>query len=130
VSKMDEIKGKIKRDPRSTLMGNLEKTNINVNENNNIDVNVHNNVHDNVDINNNVNKNDNISVNVDYLKELVEGKVKNKKDELINTGIYFEPQVYSVLMAYAKKGGRGAKSRIVNDTLKSTFIQMGLMKDE
>jgi hypothetical protein len=126
VSKMDEIKGKIKRDPRSTLMGDTQKNNNNINVDNNMDINVHDNVH----VNKNVNKNDNISVNVDYLKELVEGKVKNKKDELINTGIYFEPKVYSVLMAYAKKGGRGAKSRIVNDTLKSTFIQMGLMEDE
>jgi hypothetical protein len=125
VSKVNDIKGKIRRDARSTLMGGAVDNN-----NTNIDVNVHNNVHDNVHVNNNVNENENISVNVNYLKELVEGKGRKKKDELINTGIYLEPKVHSVLMAYAKKGGRGAKSKIVNDTLKSTFIQMGLLEDE
>lgn len=79
----------------------------------------------------NVNKNEVIDVNTredvnDYLDKLAAGEIK-KGSNLILTGVYLEPQVLNVLNKYAKLGGRGAKSKIVNDVLKSNFLEKGLM---
>ncbi|MEN8702459.1 hypothetical protein [Bacillus infantis] len=84
------------------------------------------NVNDNINVNNNVHVNNNEDGSL--LSELVSGKkAKKKSDSLINSGIYFEPDVYEVLQSLAKKGGRGAKSRIVNESLRKEFIAAGLL---
>jgi hypothetical protein len=120
VSRADDIKSKIqntkRRDPRGSLMG----TTPNENKNENI------NVDDNINVNNNVHVNNNQGGSL--LSELVSGKkTKKKSDSLINSGIYFEPDVYEVLQSLAKKGGRGAKSRIVNESLRKEFIAANLL---
>lgn len=118
MSKENDIRNKIKgaRDPRRNLMGGASTTEEN-NINNNVNENINNNVNVNVDINDNQN----------FLNDLVSGKAKKKADTLINSGVYFEPEVYSILMTLAKRGGRGAKSKIVNDALKAAFKNAGLM---
>lgn len=121
MSRADDIKNKIqntkRRDPRGSLMGTTETEENNKNVNVNDNVNVNNNVH--------VNKNEDGSL----LSELVSGKkTKKKSDSLINAGIYFEPDVHEVLQSLAKKGGRGAKSRIVNESLRKEFIAAGLLQ--
>ncbi|HER2025570.1 hypothetical protein LCL90_22860 [Bacillus infantis] len=120
MSRADDIKSKIqntkRRDPRGSLMGPapIEE------ENKNVDVN------DNINVNNNVHVNNNEDGSL--LSELVSGKkTKKKSDTLINSGIYFEPDVYEVLQSLAKKGGRGAKSRIVNESLRKEFIAANLL---
>jgi len=114
VSKTDDFKNKIRkgsRDARSELMGSETDGNVNIN----------------VNINDDVNINNNENVNNDFLNQLVRTKPKKKSDSLINSGVYFEEEVFSILMDLAKKGGRGAKSRIVNDALKVAFKNAGLM---
>jgi hypothetical protein len=120
VSKADEFKDKIRsrgNKARGELMGPV---NVDVNE----DVNVNNNV--NVDVNNH----DNVHTEIPYLNRLANAATppKKKLDSLINSGVYFEKEVFDILMDLAKKGGRGAKSRIVNDALKEAFKNAGLMK--
>lgn len=85
----------------------IVNNNINVNKNEVNDVNNRENVHD-------------------YLDKLAAGDIK-KGSNLILTGVYLEPQVLNVLNKYAKLGGRGAKSKIVNDVLKSNFLEKGLL---
>lgn len=59
-------------------------------------------------------------------KLLVEGK-KKKKDDLVLTGIYLQPDLAHILDSLGKKGGRGAKSRIVNEALRKVFTEKGLL---
>lgn len=86
------------------------------------------------DINNN---NDNVNVDVnleqnsanndsDFLDTILEGKKKNK-NELVLTGIYLQPDLAHLLDKLGKQGGRGAKSRIVNDALRKVFNEKGLL---
>jgi UTP-glucose-1-phosphate uridylyltransferase len=113
VSKKDNFKDKIKgtqRNARSVLM---DDTNENVNDNINVYIN------DNVDNNNNIDN--------DFLNQLVQKPApKKKSDSLINSGVYFEEDVFKILMDLSRKGGRGTKSRIVNDALKVAFKNAGL----
>lgn len=122
-------------------VNNHADKNTNKNVNNNVNNNVHNNVHvnehdnthnnDNKNIDNNENINENINNNNNsFLNELVSGKPKRKSDTLVNSGIYFEPDIYKVLQDLAKKGGRGAKSKIVNESLRKDFIAAGLLPDK
>jgi hypothetical protein len=129
VSKQSETFNKIRanqnKNPRAALMGGIpdSKENVNVNKNDNVNVDVNKNDNDNVNVNNNVD----VNVNNDFLNDLVKEKPKKKSDSLTNSGIYFEEEVYKILMGLAKKGGRGAKSKIVNDALKVAFKNAGLM---
>ena len=63
-----------------------------------------------------------------FLTNLIQGKAKKKNDALINTGIYFEPEVVEILNKLGKQVGRGAKSKIVNDAVKAVFKEAGLIK--
>lgn len=45
----------------------------------------------------------------------------------IANGIYLQKDILQTLNKLAKKGGRGAKSRIVNEALKEIFKQKGLL---
>lgn len=88
------------------------------------------------------NNNDNASVNInnkgqkeqpagggdpDFLDKLLEEGKKKKKDDLVLTGIYLQPDLAHILDSLGKKGGRGAKSRIVNDALRKVFTEKGLL---
>jgi hypothetical protein len=64
----------------------------------------------------------------EFIDTLLEpGKVKIKKDDLVLTGIYLQPDLAKILDSLGKKGGRGAKSRIVNDALRKLFNEKGLL---
>lgn len=93
--------------------------------------------------NKSINNDDNINVNInnengenksmsaitdektDFLDDLLTGS--NKKEDAILTGIYLQPELARILNGLGKKGGRGAKSRIVNDALRKLFIEKGLL---
>lgn len=86
--------------------------------------------------NNNVNVNDDDNVhkdarelpndNPDFLDTLLEPGQK-KKPDLILTGIYLQPDLARILDGLGKKGGRGAKSRVVNEALRKVFTEKGLL---
>lgn len=85
--------------------------------------------------NNNVNKNNNININVngegasshsDLLDTLLV-ETKPKKEELVLTGLYLQPDLAKLLDKLGKKGGRGAKSRIANDALRKYFSDKGIL---
>jgi hypothetical protein len=79
----------------------------------------------------NANNNDNVNVNVetgdpDYIDKLLDEGSK-KKDDLVLVGVYLQPDLAQILSRLGKKGGRGAKSRIVNDALQKLFSEKGLL---
>ncbi|MDQ0257962.1 hypothetical protein J2S74_005425 [Evansella vedderi] len=86
------------------------------------------------DVNNNTKNNANNDVNVnvseegkgDYIDELLEGK-KKKSDETVMTGIYLEKDLADILARLAKKGGRGTKSKVVNEALRKVFQEKGIL---
>ncbi|MDP4085787.1 MAG: hypothetical protein Q8934_14370 [Bacillota bacterium] len=125
---------------RNNINKNVDvNNNININDNNNdkitdrvndsantniIEVNIPN---ENEDINNNVNIN-NKPQERSYLDTLIEGKAKKSNEaETVLTGIYLQKDLSKILDSLAKKGGKGAKSRIVNEALRSIFIEKGLL---
>lgn len=84
------------------------------------------------------NNNENINVNdhenniktpgtEDFLDDLIRG-TKKKDDQLILTGIYLQKDLAQILDKLGKKGGRGTKSRIVNDALRKVFEEKGLVE--
>lgn len=90
-------------------------------------------------IKDNDNNNDIVNINVeqqehtstgadpDFLDQLLEEGKKKKKDDLVLTGIYLQPDLAHILDSLGKKGGRGAKSRIVNDALRKLFTEKRLI---
>jgi deoxyadenosine/deoxycytidine kinase len=94
-----------------------KKNNINPNVNNDIDI------KDNDDVNENTNEDDNTNTKEDFLGQLLEDS--KKKDELVLVGVYLDKDVAKVLDRLGKKGGRGMKSRIVNETLRNLFKESG-----
>jgi gentisate 1,2-dioxygenase len=99
----------------------------NVNENTN--VNNDDNDNKNINVNNNINENKE-EKEPDYLNAIKDIVEKKPKKDMKPTGIYFDENVLKVLDSLAKKGGRGAKSRIVNDATKAAFIQAGLLDED
>jgi hypothetical protein len=95
---------------------------INVNDKVNKDTNVNDKVNKDIDVNDN-NKNDNQK---DFLDNLIEG-TKKRQPQRILTGVYLDPNIVKVLDQLAQKGGRGAKSRIVNEALEKVFKEKGLL---
>lgn len=95
-----------------------------------------NNNNTNNNINNDVNNNNNINVNngvedVDnadgsLLDSILKGK-KKKSNDAILTGIYLKKPLADILNQLGKKGGKGAKSRIVNELLEKAFKEKGLL---
>lgn len=90
----------------------------------------------NIDVNDNINSDNNNEVRTveiettgnkeGFLDQLIEGNQKKKKQAKV-TGIYLEPEVEKTLDQLAKKGGKGAKSKIVNEALRLVFEQKGLI---
>lgn len=131
-------------------VASTNNNNVNVNKNDNEEINVNDDVK--IDANDNVNHNDDKNVNMDanidnginvsdnndanvnveepkedYLDKLIEGKAKRTESDKNLTGIYLEKDLSQILDRLAKKGGRGAKSRIVNEALRSVFKKKGLI---
>lgn len=137
MSKTDEIKNKIRqRDARSSLMGNTSETakkQINQNNEKSEPKKTENVLVEKTNMNDTITKDLSQETNVEnennkFLNNLIQGKGKKKNDALINTGIYFEPEVFEILNKLGKQGGRGAKSKIVNDAVKAVFKDAGLIK--
>jgi vacuolar-type H+-ATPase subunit E/Vma4 len=87
-----------------------------------------NNVNENSNVNININKDDHIIDNdnsEDILDKIIEGTTKKEAPKL--TGVYLDKDVLKVLNAIAKKGGRGVKSKIVNEALRKVFTDKGLL---
>lgn len=91
---------------------------------NNINKSVNKNINKNT--NNNINKNENTDDKADFIDQLIEGP-KKKSNDLVLVGVYLPKDVAQVLDELAKKGGRGAKSKIVSESLQKTFKEKGLM---
>lgn len=102
-----------------------DTTNVNVNDN----VNDDNNIELNDNKNNNVVANNNNSINkndsIDFINELL--NIQGHKDKYAMRGIYIEKDLASVLDMLGKKGGRGTKSKIVNEALRKVFSESGLI---
>lgn len=107
------------------VANNNINANVDVNENNNKDVvgNVNFDVNDNV----NIDVNNNVNDNGDYLDQIINSAKKKKSFEQKPTGIYLQEDISKILNDLAKKGGRGAKSRIVNEALRAVFTEKGLI---
>ena len=81
----------------------------------------------NNDINTKINDNANINeVNSDTLDELLKGK-KKLQDTHVLRGFYIENELADVIDRLGEKGGRGIKSKIVNEALKIIFKEKGLL---
>jgi hypothetical protein len=111
---------------------NNNKNNID-NVNNNENDNVNNDISNTTDSNNNSKENNGSTENTnvqeskhDYLDKLLEGNVKKNERGKV-TGIYLQEDVSQILNRLSKKGGRGAKSKIVNESLRSVFKDKGLL---
>ncbi|MGG3805380.1 hypothetical protein [Metabacillus fastidiosus] len=105
--------------------GDVADTNININN----DDNEKDNVIENENINNNEYENNIVTDNIndnDYLDSLIEGK-KKKSNQPVLTGVYLQKDVLQVLDQLAKKGGKGAKSKIVNEALRKVFMEKDLL---
>lgn len=120
--------------------GEVAKINDNKNINDNVSANVNKNNNDNandtnnnaVDINDNINKNINTNVNVnnnddgtDFIDQVMEGNKKKSTPTLM--GFYPEEDIAKTLNMLSKKGGRGTKTRIINEALRKLFNEKGLL---
>lgn len=71
-------------------------------------------------------KDEEVQEEPDILKTIIEQKKRRDSKKLI--GIYFDGDVAKVLDKIGDRGGRGAKSELVNDVLKAFFKKQGLLK--
>lgn len=102
---------------------------VNKDDDANMNINVNNDVNDNINIKelNEGSQQSAAAKETDYLDKLIEGHVKKSDTSTVLTGIYLQKDLLKVLDSLAKKGGRGAKSKIVNEALRSVFIDKGLL---
>lgn len=80
----------------------------------------------------NENNNTNINVNInsdknDFVQSVI-GNSDNHEDKYVLRGIYIEKDLVQIIDQLAKKGGRGTKSRIVNEALRKVFVENGLIE--
>lgn len=73
----------------------------------------------NNEVNNNINKNK-------FLESLFEDNVSHE-ERYVMRGIYIEKDLAKIVDQLAKKGGRGTKSKIVNEALRKVFTESGLL---
>lgn len=62
----------------------------------------------------------------DIFDQLIDGK-KKKQVKNVWTGVYLKPEIAKVLEQLSKRGGKGAKSEIVNESLRRVFSKKGLI---
>ena len=73
-------------------------------------------------VNNTVDK----SGNIDYLDSLIESQNSKKKKSVLK-GIYFSEDIAETLDKLGEKGGRGTRSKIVNEVVRKVFKEKGLL---
>lgn len=95
-----------------------------INNNNDVDNNVDNNV-DNKNSSEKERNNDMISA-IDKVIDTALA-TKKEKEKPVFHGIYFEPDVSAAINRIAKKGGKGVKSKMINDIVKVALEQKGLL---
>jgi hypothetical protein len=96
-------------------------------DNNNISID---NVNDiNKDDNNNINIEINDNVNNDFFDKLLgeDKEIKKKEDTQTLRGFYIENDLLAILDSLASNGGKGLKSKIVNEALRRVFQDKGLI---
>ncbi|PKG22693.1 hypothetical protein [Niallia nealsonii] len=76
--------------------------------------------------NSNINSDVNFKEKVDPLERLMEEHPAKELTTILK-GIYFDSEVADVIDKQAKSLGRGGKSKIVNDIVKSYFQEKGLL---
>lgn len=101
--------------------GDVADISINNNENNNNNENINNN--DNIIVNVNANNKEKTNAGID---ESVSDLFEKKAADTVLVGIYFKKDIAKILDKLGKKGGRGAKSRIVNEAVKKFFVENNL----
>jgi hypothetical protein len=62
----------------------------------------------------------------DFLDKMLNNGLPKKTDLQLH-GIYLEPDLSKLLNRLSKQGGRGAKTRIVNDAMRKYFKEKGLL---
>jgi hypothetical protein len=62
----------------------------------------------------------------DFLDKMLNNGLPKKTDLQLH-GIYLEPDLSKLLNKLSKQGGRGAKTRIVNDAMRKYFKEKGLL---
>lgn len=84
---------------------------------------------ENVTVNSNVNNDINPPVNFNVEDPLQKLQEEHPAKELTTQlkGIYFDSEVSDVIDEQAKRLGRGGKSKLVNDIVKSYFVSKGLL---
>ncbi|RFB09318.1 hypothetical protein DZB84_24440 [Bacillus sp. HNG] len=105
----------------------ITKENVNINLESEIkpdDASV-NNVNNQLNENNDIKKDEKDISNSDIISDLM----KNQKyeDKYVMKGIYVEKDLAAILDKLGKKGGRGAKSKIVNEALRKVFKESNLI---
>lgn len=63
----------------------------------------------------------------DMIDKIMSEKVTRRTDVLVQVGLYLEPDISNVLDELGRKGGRGARSQIVNDALRKYFKERDLL---
>lgn len=135
MSKQDDILNRLKS-KKTAASTFLDQMNENAAANNSSSItsrqdNNKDNTSNNINVNDNFNANEALessagSESSDFLDELIKG-TKKKDDQVVLTGIYLQKDLAQILDKLGKKGGRGAKSRIVNDALRKVFTEKGLL---
>ena len=82
-------------------------------------------------VNNHVNENSDIKKDEKNISNsnIISDLMKNQKyeDKYVMKGIYVEKELAAILDKLGKKGGRGAKSKIVNEALRKVFKESNLI---
>ncbi|MCC3359465.1 hypothetical protein [Bacillus sp. REN16] len=75
--------------------------------------------------NNDINKDEKNNSNGDIISDLM--KTQKYEEKYVMKGIYVEKDLAAILDKLGKKGGRGAKSKIVNEALRRVFKESNLI---
>lgn len=106
--------------------GDVADISVNNNGNHNNSDNINNNDNDNANINVNVNDISGVK-HASSVDESVSELLEKKTAETVLVGVYFQKDIARALDKLGKKGGRGAKSRIVNEAVKKFLAENGLL---
>lgn len=71
-----------------------------------------------------ININSNINTNMDTIDALFE----EEEDPVVFRGFYLEKDIVTVLNKLGEKGGKGIKSKIVNEALRKVFREKGWLE--
>lgn len=116
MSNKEDLKNKIKK-PTPTQAFLNQYDNINNNNNNNIN----NDIYDN-----NIDNNQNVD---DYFIQLAAGSTKRKQQNKVFTSFYMDPDLAPLVDKLAKRGGRGEKSRLINNAIRKALTEYGFLNN-